>query len=89
MWTGVWQVCGPWQVSDKWQAEVVGESEVRTHTRALQVGTLASDLSFLFAESLDLWPGSKAVPQTTCATCLQSMTLSSPPAPSSTLCQRS
>lgn len=48
-----------------------------------------SDLDLSLAESLDSWPGSRAVLQTTYATCLQSMTLSSLPVPLSTLCQRS
>lgn len=48
-----------------------------------------SDLFLSLAESLDLWPGSRAVLQTTYATCLQSMTPSSLPVPLSTLCQRS
>lgn len=48
-----------------------------------------SDLDLSLAESLDSWPGNRAVLQTTYATCLQSMTLSSLPVPLSTLCQRS
>lgn len=48
-----------------------------------------SDLDLSLAESLDSWPGSRAVLQTTYATCLQSMTPSSLPVPLSTLCQRS
>lgn len=48
-----------------------------------------SDLYLSLAESLDLWPGNRAVLQTTYATCLQSMIPSSLPVPLSTLCQRS
>lgn len=49
----------------------------------------SSDLDLSLAESLDLWPGNRAVLQTMYATCLQSMTPSSLPVPLSTLCQRS
>lgn len=48
-----------------------------------------SDLYLSLAESLDLWPGNRAVLQTTYAICLQSMTPSNLPVPLSTLCQRS
>lgn len=41
----------------------------------------SSDLGLSFAESLDLWPGNRAVLQIMCATCLQNMTPSSLPVP--------
>ena len=87
VWTGVRQVR-----AGVGRCRARGQHEWRVAVAAVWEeadGRWQSDFGFPFAESSVLWPGSRVAPQTTCATYLQSMTRSSPPAPSSTLCQRS